>query len=507
MATISFPSSPTLYQTVTTGNQTWAWNGEAWVSAGSLSAYYYTLPEANTTTLGGIRIGNGLNWVYSSPWTATINNISSTSGIVVGDVLTATPATGSLGTGGTYTVTSIVNSTSITFTATNGTTPLAGTITTITSNGTSFGGGTVEFISGTNGVVQASIGATGPQGPSGGPVGSTGATGASGLAGQNGQPGATGAGFSALSSTTSLTIGTGSKTFTVNSLHTDTNFIVGLYVRLYNTTTNYIEGLITSYSNYSMTVNFDTAVGSGTFTSWTLVLAGARGNIGSTGVGATGLGYTELTSTSSNTFTSGATTGTFTLTTNLGSTATAFGIGQRVRVYSTASITNFIEGNIATFSGTAMTVTVTNSNGSASGVTTWGITMAGLLGATGALGLQGATGASGIAGSRAIPRLLVTTAPTTITPDVSLYDQININGLTAGLTINAPITAPFSDGTRLLFQILDNGTSRTITWNATYIPIGVVLPVSTTASKMTYVGCLYNLTNTRWDVIAVVTQA
>ena len=40
-----------------------------------------------------------------------------------------------------------------------------------------------------------------------------------------------------------------------------------------------------------------------------------------------------------------------------------------------------------------------------------------------------------------------------------------------------------------------------------YTAIGVTIPTSTTVSKMTYVGCIYNAANTRWDVIAVTTQA
>jgi len=63
------------------------------------------------------------------------------------------------------------------------------------------------------------------------------------------------------------------------------------------------------------------------------------------------------------------------------------------------------------------------------------------------------------------------------------------------------------DGNRITIRILDNGTSQTLTWNATYTVIGVTLPTTTTVNKMVYVGCVYNSTNTRWDVVAVTTQA
>jgi hypothetical protein len=69
----------------------------------------------------------------SGPWTATITGMSTTTGLDVGDTIIATNGTGSLGGGaGVYTVASIVSNTSITYTATGGTTPTAGTITSVT---------------------------------------------------------------------------------------------------------------------------------------------------------------------------------------------------------------------------------------------------------------------------------------------------------------------------------------------------------------------------------------
>jgi hypothetical protein len=78
--------------------------------------------------------------------------------------------------------------------------------------------------------------------------------------------------------------------------------------------------------------------------------------------------------------------------------------------------------------------------------------------------------------------------------------------LANALTINAPTGTPV-DGNKLMFRILDNGTARALTWDATYTVIGTTLPTTTTANKTTYVGCVYNANNTRWDVVAVTTQA
>jgi hypothetical protein len=109
-------------------------------------------------------------------------------------------------------------------------------------------------------------------------------------------------------------------------------------------------------------------------------------------------------------------------------------------------------------------------------------------------------------GGRINPRVSSTASAASVTPDISLYDQYAFTALAAGLTINAPTGTPL-DGNKLLFRILDNGTTRTLTWNATYTVIGVTLPTATVPNKTVYVGCVYNANNTRWDVVGVVTQA
>jgi len=120
--------------------------------------------------------------------------------------------------------------------------------------------------------------------------------------------------------------------------------------------------------------------------------------------------------------------------------------------------------------------------------------------------IVGTTDTQTLTNKRIDPRNVVAASASTLTPDVSAGDQYAYTALAANLTINAPTGTPV-DGDKLIFRILDNGTTRTLTWNATYTVIGVTLPTSTTASKTTYVGCIYNANNTRWDVIAVTTQA
>ena len=69
----------------------------------------------------------------AGPWTATITGMSTTTGLSVGDYITATAGTGSIGNlAGVYEVLTIPSNTSITFRATGGTTPTAGTVTAVT---------------------------------------------------------------------------------------------------------------------------------------------------------------------------------------------------------------------------------------------------------------------------------------------------------------------------------------------------------------------------------------
>lgn len=71
----------------------------------------------------------------AGPWTASITGMVSNVGLAVGNTIFATPGLGSLGGGGVYTVASLVGTTGITYTATGGTAPIAGTVTDITLTG------------------------------------------------------------------------------------------------------------------------------------------------------------------------------------------------------------------------------------------------------------------------------------------------------------------------------------------------------------------------------------
>lgn len=99
-----------------------------------------------------------------------------------------------------------------------------------------------------------------------------------------------------------------------------------------------------------------------------------------------------------------------------------------------------------------------------------------------------------------------TTSATTFTINSDFKDLGVITAQAAALTIAAPTGTPIQ-GQKLIFRIKDNGTARAITWNAIFRIIGTTLPTTTVINKTTYVGCIYNSTDTKWDVVVVNTEA
>jgi len=77
-----------------------------------------------------------------------------------------------------------------------------------------------------------------------------------------------------------------------------------------------------------------------------------------------------------------------------------------------------------------------------------------------------------------------------------------ITALGAAAQLQAPTGTP-RDGDALIFRILDNSTGRALTYNAIYRGIVDALPNTTTADKTLYMGFLYNLADTKWDLLAI----
>jgi hypothetical protein len=120
------------------------------------------------------------------------------------------------------------------------------------------------------------------------------------------------------------------------------------------------------------------------------------------------------------------------------------------------------------------------------------------------------TGTQTLTNKRINPRAVAAGSTSgNLTPNGDTTDVFNAFGLTGAITLLTPSGTPV-DGQRLMLRFEDNGTGRAITWTTSsgaFRAVGVTLPTTTVASKVTYVGCVYNSTDVFWDVIAVATQA
>jgi hypothetical protein len=97
----------------------------------------------------------------------------------------------------------------------------------------------------------------------------------------------------------------------------------------------------------------------------------------------------------------------------------------------------------------------------------------------------------------------------TLTPNSATTDLFVAEGLTGSITLAAPTGTP-TNGQRLMLRFKDNGTARGITWTTSstgFRALGITLPTTTVAGKVTYVGCVYNTTDSFWDAVASTTQA
>lgn len=103
-----------------------------------------------------------------------------------------------------------------------------------------------------------------------------------------------------------------------------------------------------------------------------------------------------------------------------------------------------------------------------------------------------------------------TTETSSATPTINT-DNTDIHTITA---LGADITSFTTNlsgtpvnGQKLIVRIKDDGTSRAIAWGASFASKGGTLPTATTISKTTYVGLIWNSTDSTWDCVAAVEEA
>lgn len=89
------------------------------------------------------------------------------------------------------------------------------------------------------------------------------------------------------------------------------------------------------------------------------------------------------------------------------------------------------------------------------------------------------------------------------------YDQLCFTALANDITINADAGTP-TDGQKVIFRFKPNTTGIDLTWTTgtskSFRAVGITLPTALTNGKTTYVGCVYNSADSRWDAIAAVTE-
>lgn len=335
-----------------------------------------------------------------------------------------------------------------------------------------------------------------------------------------GAAGAAGIGY-VLSSTSSVAVGTGTKTFTTNLSATNSAFVIGSRVRVISTVTpaTYMEGTITAFATTTMTISVDDTSGAGTLTSWKISIAG---QIGATGATGTGRGYFGLTSTTSLAIAEGAKT----FTVNQAQGTNAFVVGQYVRAFG-ATATNYMEGYITAYTTTSLTITVDNISGTGT-LAAWTITATGAQGAAGPTVYPGAgvavstgtawgtsktspTGAivgtsdtQTLTNKRIQDRVLASTA-NSATPAINTdsYDTVVITGQAANITsMTTSLTGTPVNGQKLWISFTASAGTPTIAWGASFESSAVTLPTGMTTTRSD-VGFIWNVATSKWRCVSV----
>lgn len=102
------------------------------------------------------------------------------------------------------------------------------------------------------------------------------------------------------------------------------------------------------------------------------------------------------------------------------------------------------------------------------------------------------------------PKVRQIASNATWSPNADTDDDYIITAQAVAVTtISNPSGTP-KHGQRLTIRVKDNGTARALTWSGTQwrASSDLPLPTTTTAGKTMYLGFAYDLTDTKWDLVA-----
>ena len=169
-------------------------------------------------------------------------------------------------------------------------------------------------------------------------------------------------------------------------------------------------------------------------------------------------------------------------------------------------------GQVLTSQGNAAPIWTTNGAGTVTSITAGTGLSGGTITSSGTIAIDSTvatlTGSQTLTNKRITTRSLAAASTSgTVTPASDTYDQVNYL-LTGTVAFAVPSGTP-TNGQKLNIRLYAAST-QTVSWTTTstgYRVIGTTLPTSVAAGKTVYVGCIWNSTDSFWDVVAVTTQA
>lgn len=98
------------------------------------------------------------------------------------------------------------------------------------------------------------------------------------------------------------------------------------------------------------------------------------------------------------------------------------------------------------------------------------------------------------------PAIQAVASAATVTPTFA-DDQVNVTAQAVALALANP-SGTAQDGWGWAIRIKDNGTARAITYDTQYRAVGITLPTATLASKVLYLGGVWNAQDSKVDILS-----